>query len=150
MPATSLYTCSFSFGSTLVIISAPLWSVWISQVATTWNSPLLESNGTARQCAWFKNESLNSWQDEWHFGRHKTDCTSLAYVPTFARSFSSITLPCKLLLLIMKRTSVALIAMTLLPYKCHQVSRCGLSGVLVSSIICIYIAMQYRITISKT
>jgi len=111
--------------------SVALWSSYphhcgrygFSQVATTWNSPLLKSNGTAHQCAWFENENLNSWQDEWHFGCHKTDCTSLAYVPTLARSFSSITLPCKLrplqctrpLLLIMKCTSTALIAMTLLP-----------------------------------
>jgi len=26
---------------------------------------------TAPQCAWFENEGLNSWQDEWHFGCHK-------------------------------------------------------------------------------
>ena len=111
--------------------SVALWSSYphhscrcgFSQVATTWNSPFLESNGTAHQYAWFENESLNSWQDEWHFGCHKTDCTSLAYVPTLTRSLSSITLPCKLrllqctrpLLLIMKCTSTTLIAMTLLP-----------------------------------
>ena len=108
-----------------------LWSSYIdcfgwyefSQVATTWNSLLLESNGTAPQCAWFENEGLNSWQDEWHFGCHKIDCTSLTYVPTLVRIFSSTRLLCKLqpllctrlMLLIMKCTSAALISMTLLP-----------------------------------
>ena len=123
MLATSLHTCSFSFGRTLVIIYRLFWLVWIFsscnnlELITSWIQWYCTSMCLVRE---WRLEFLARWMALW---LSQIDCTSLTYVPTLVRIFSSTRLLCKLqpllctrlMLLIMKCTSAALISMTLLP-----------------------------------